>query len=331
VLEEAERTKAFRKDPKEEDFLSRLNETLFPYERTFHDDVSSADCRPIFIVGAPRSGTTLLGQVLMSAGFGYISNFLARFWRAPSVGMKLQRALIGERRNLPTHFSSRYGVTSDLMDAHEFGYYWDQWFDLGQETHVLSQEERSVVDVGQMTRSVAALCGQFDLPLVFKNTTWCSAQADFLADCFPKSVFVFIERHPIFAAQSILVARRERYGSDEVWWSNRPSTFAELKRLSPCEQVIGQVIDFVGDTEKSLSRVPSDRVVRLDYEHLCSDPKVVVHKVAEAAKCTVDLDLVPQRFDQQDRQRVGDEDWRLLNSAYESRSRSKLQTADSGD
>lgn len=330
MLEEAERTEPFRKNPDEETFLAGLNDFLLPVEKTFYADANPAECRPVFIVGAPRSGTTLLGQVLMSAGFGYISNFVARFWLAPSVGIRLQRAILGTGREAPAEFASRYGVTTDALDAHEFGYFWDQWFDLGQETHTLSQDERASIDIDGLTKSVAALCSQFDHPLVFKNTTWCSAQADFLAMCFPRAVFVFIERHPLFAAQSILVARRERYGSDQVWWSNRPSTFRDLKQMSPWEQVVGQVIDCVADTEASLAEVPGGRIVRLDYASLCDDPRAVARRVAAMTSCSISDGLVPARFDRSDRQRVSDEDWLELNRALDRRL-STDQLADGGD
>ena len=37
-------------------------------------------CSPVFIIGPPRSGTTLLYQVLVARyTFGYFSNWMARF------------------------------------------------------------------------------------------------------------------------------------------------------------------------------------------------------------------------------------------------------------
>ena len=297
-MKEPERKGIYRKDLEAEAFLEQFNDCISGLEARFENVSNPEVSRPIFIVGPPRSGSTLLSQVLVGAGFGYISNFVARFWRAPAAGIYLQKSLKVPDRKQRSTFSSDYGVTEGWFEPHEFGYYWNCWFDMGQDTHTLDETLRARVDSQGLRRSVAAICAQFEKPVVFKNTTWCSTQADILASCLPKSVFVFIKRDVPSTAVSILKARRERYGSADVWWSNRPSTYRELKTKSPVVQVVGQVVHLLAETERSLSRVPTERVVRLTYEDLCRNPRGAVREIGLAAGLSNEMDLaeIPSSF-----------------------------------
>ena len=50
---------------------------------------------PIFIVGAPRCGGTFVYQALTDIlEVGYISNFVARFWNAPTIGTYLAEKVL---------------------------------------------------------------------------------------------------------------------------------------------------------------------------------------------------------------------------------------------
>src|SRR5688572_22353457 len=93
-MEEARRTTAYRKDPANEEGLRALNELLEPIQKQLEVQFKSPRLPVVFIIGAPRSGTTSVSQLLAYSGrFAYISNFLARFWLAPLIGAKIEIAL----------------------------------------------------------------------------------------------------------------------------------------------------------------------------------------------------------------------------------------------
>jgi LPS sulfotransferase NodH len=317
-MEEAERRGIYRKDLEMEAFFEKFNDCIVGLERRFENFSNPEASRPIFIVGPPRSGSTLLSQVLVSAGFGYISNFVARFWRSPAAGVYFQKSLGLPNSKQRSTFSSDYGVTEGWFEPHEFGYYWDRWFDMGQDTHTMDEALRARVDTQGLRRSIAAICTQFERPVVFKNTTWCSTQADMLASYLPQSVFVFITRDVPSTAFSILKARRERYGSDHVWWSNRPSTYRELTTKVPAVQVVSQVMDLLVETERSLSKVPRERVVRLTYEDLCRDPRGAVRMTGSAVGLSQEMDLaeIPSVFENMSKEEPTDSDLLLIEKAW---------------
>ena len=83
-----------RKDPEQERLLASVNELLRGVEDKLESVAEEPRKPTVFFVGVPRSGSTLTSQVLSSSGaFGYISNFIARFWMAPKLGIVLQQAL----------------------------------------------------------------------------------------------------------------------------------------------------------------------------------------------------------------------------------------------
>ena len=69
--------------------------------------------KTIFIVGAPKSGTTLLTQKLISKfELDYVSNLTARFWKKPSQGIKITKKLFPtERKRKFINFKSNFGIT----------------------------------------------------------------------------------------------------------------------------------------------------------------------------------------------------------------------------
>ena len=102
------------------DFLSVMNEKVAEV-----DDIMFPNPRHsenIFIVGAPRSGTTLVSQVLAFAfDLGYINNISATYWNAPAFGVLYGNKLVKRRE-----FSGKsdYGRTAHLSEPHEFGAFW---------------------------------------------------------------------------------------------------------------------------------------------------------------------------------------------------------------
>jgi len=319
-MDEAERTAEYRKEPTEEATLAALNRHLEPLQRTLEQEFGRPRLPVVFIIGAPRSGTTLASQCLAyGSNLGYISNFVARFWRAPLVGARLERTL-NIREALPIEgFSSEHGVTAGLSSPHEFGYFWSGWFDLGQDTHRLSEAELAKVDHAGMARRIAALESFYGAPMSFKNNTWCTFQASYLHRHFPDALFLVCRRKPIFIAQSMLRARRRRLGGEQQWWSVRPSSYRRLLGLPWWQQVVGQAIDIEREMDEALRGVRPDRIIEVEYQKLCARPSALVEAVRERLQgsgfTVQNTRELPERFQHTDVQQVPDGDWQLLNEA----------------
>lgn len=301
-----------------------LNALLAPLERVLAAGREEPGRPVVFVVGLPRTGTTLAAQVLATAHeYGYPSNLLARFWRAPSVGAYLDRALraLAGAGRTAAGFDSVYGRTSGPWGVHELGYFWDRWFDRGQTTHRLTPSEREEVPVADLKRSLAGLERAFRASLLFSNNTWCTLQASYLARVLPASIFVVCERDPLWIAQSLLIGRRRRHGDRDRWWSVRPRAFERLTGFPWNEQIGGQVAHLLGAQEEELEAVPSSRTLRLPYPELCREPSATARRVWDTVRRVArdeswrgprPLGLVPEAFEPRNVQRVSDQDLRSL-------------------
>ena len=108
----------------------------------------------VFIIGAPRSGTTLLSQLLSSSGlFGYINNFIARFWTAPTLGALIYKTVLDHECRGNSSLQSHLGVTENLHEPHEFGYFWRRWFHFGQ-SHQLTADQLANVDWEALAKGI---------------------------------------------------------------------------------------------------------------------------------------------------------------------------------
>lgn len=277
------RSKNFRKDIFIEKYLVEINDHLSKLRL----EVDSVDCSyPImYIVGLPRSGTTLLSQ-LMSKHFevGYINNLVSRFWLNPIVGIRLSKSVLGNSAHDRISLESSYGVTRDPWDPHEFGYFWRHWLKLdGAASHNLSSDELKQVDRVGLANILDALVGEFQAPLLFKNII-CGFQARFLEQVRPNSLFIMIERDPEAVARSLFNARKDRYGDPSVWWSLKPSTFPDLPLgLSPEAQIERQISDGKVEFERELAAQGVNSIT-VKYEELCDNPRDVLSKIADACK-----------------------------------------------
>lgn len=291
--------------------LQWLNDMLAPLELELEERNSTgAESSVAFILGPPRSGTTLVSQLVQqSQGFGTITNLTARLWKAPMIGLLLAASLNLHRAHGSLEFRSTRGMTEKPWEPHEFGYFWSRWFDLGQNTHQLDAEMRKKVDRAGLIRAVGAMSSMFGLPLAFKNNTWFAFQADLLADFFPKSVFVACRRDAYFVAQSIWKQRVELYGDVTRWWSVRPPDYEEIIELPPIEQVARQAVSIEIATNESLAKIQRCRVVDADYRRVTSEPRRVVGEIADAVRLnggsvSVLLDRLPAQFESTNRVRL---------------------------
>ena len=318
---EPERTSEYRKDPEQEERLKHLNVHLAPLERQLISDFDQPRLPIVFIVGAPRSGSTLLSQTLAQTGlFSYVSNFVARFWRAPYVGMLIEDALGIRKLERDQSYVSRFGVTEGWAGPHEFGYFWSRWFRFG-ETHQLDARGLEEIDLDALRKELAALESVHNKPLCFKYLPF-GLHIPFLAKHFENSIFVLCRRQPVYNMQSLLLARSKILGDEGHWWSLRPKEYSDLLSTSPYEQIAGQIYYTLKEIETGFSSLSPERFLHILYDDLCSQPRVEVNRIVETvSQIGVEADwkpdLIPDRFESTDVKRISNEAFRQLRKIAE--------------
>lgn len=294
------RLSAFVKNEGVEEYLLAMNKALLTLDLPVPGAHGDPETLPIiYIVGAPRSGTTLLSQVLSRyLPAGYINNLTARFWLRPSAGIMLSNALIGKDSRRQVTFSSIHGTTEGLANPHEFGYFWRQWLRLdGAPCHNPPESDKALIDKEGLKKALEnEILSTFGTPVLFKNII-CGFYASILARLHTKSFFIYIERDIKTVVRSVIKARKERYGSYCAWWSAKPSTYQSIvdKKGSPVEEVAMQILDCRREMKEELSK-PGVHWIHVSYEDLCDNPVKVTGLICDRL-ADVGIHMKPDFFD----------------------------------
>lgn len=278
--ETSSRTPRFEKDLAAEATMEALNDALRTISIPARASRSGAPA--VFIVGVPRSGTTLLAQLLCKyLEVGYVNNLIARFWANPVVGIRLSKLLLPRDSRRSISLRSSHGTTQGAEGPHEFGYFWREWLQLDSAaTHCLTNEERRWVDFPGLSRTIQSMADEFGMPIVFKNPI-CGLQASAIEGAHPDSLFICLERRDEDVVRSILEARRDRYGTDEAWWSLKPSTFRAVVSLpTPRLQVESQVAGCGADFSREFAALARPPLI-VAYEEMRRQPLEVVERVVK--------------------------------------------------
>jgi hypothetical protein len=275
--ENARRTPRYRKDEALEVALAELNARLQAAAPRPETDAPFAG-PVVFVVGPPRSGTTLLLQVLTrTRAFTYPDHVVARLPGDPAAGVLVSRSLraqfpeavAGPAGDAPAR--SDYGVTAGLFEPHEFGYFWSRVFDFSR-GHALSAAQLDAADWPGLHAALRAMhAAGGGHPLLFKIVPL-SMHVDALAARLPGAVFLTCHREPVDVALSMYRAREARYGDPTVWWSVRPRGHEAMAALPPVASVAAQLSGFLEAMASALARVPAGRRFELPFEPLCAAP-----------------------------------------------------------
>ncbi|PJA74770.1 sulfotransferase family protein [bacterium CG_4_9_14_3_um_filter_65_15] len=274
-----------------ETLLAELNRDLCRAAECLPAEIERPRLPQVFVVGCPRSGTTLVYQWLAATGlFTYPTNFVARFPAAPWVGERIllllsdpaydfNRELTDHLPATPPSFTSRLGKTRGLTAPHEFWYWWRRFLP-ERETHALSPGDLAGLDGPTMLRELAAWEAVRNQPLTMKGLilNW---NLPWLAEMLPDAIFIHIRRDPYLTMQSLLDARRDFFRDMREWYSFRPPQYPDLKDLDPAMQVAGQVWHTDQAVAAGLAQLPNRRKIEVDYEEFCRRPGGVYTRLVQ--------------------------------------------------
>jgi hypothetical protein len=244
---------------------------------------------PLLIVGAPRSGSTLLYQLVVERfDVAFLSNLHCRFFGAPSLVERFPGQGLEERS---ATYRSHHGQTVERAEPSECGQFWYRFFRKFPQ-HV-SLAEADPAQLRRLRASMRALGDAARRPLVFKNLV-CSLRLGPIGTVLPEALFVFIRRDPLDNARSLLASRMRSQGDYVRWWSVQPPELERLSALPPYEQVVEQVRAIEAVVEADRAELGPARFFELRYEDVCDDPRGVLDAIAGFAE-EHGMHLVPRR------------------------------------
>jgi Sulfotransferase family len=242
---------------------------LGPPERLAH--------RPLFLISLPRSGSTLLYQLLLQRfRLAYFSNLMAAFADSPVTVARLTRWLGGQRP--PNDLRSHFGTTRGWRGPNQGWRIWNRWLSRTQDfIEPASLDPRAV---GEMRATLHGLQVAQGAPFVSRWQLH-APRLRALAAAFPEALFVHLRRAPEMTAQSILAGRRRFLRDETAWLSPRPRNYERIRALEPLEQVCAQVVGLERDLREDQVLIGTDRFMFASYEALCLAPQAMLDGIAE--------------------------------------------------
>lgn len=243
--------------------ISLLDRALVPRERRLLAQARPSPHPVLLIVGAPRSGTTLVHQLLTShLVASYFTNRNSLFNRAPLAASQIWDTFPGggpSRRSF-------YGLSRGLRGPNDAFHIWNRWAGVDRYTPgALSPEMME-----DMRRFFDAWRTVHPMALVNKNNRNTAQMAE-LAKAIEGVRFVVVHRDPVYVVQSLMEAREMVQGSAEIGWG-----LASRSNGDPVDDVIQQVREIRAMVERDAP----PGAIHIDYEHLCEDPTTVVTSIA---------------------------------------------------
>lgn len=224
---------------------------------------------PIFIVGPPRSGSTLLYQLLINNyQFSYISNFANFFYKSPVFASKIQHKYLGKYSS--SKFDSDYGLIEGFSSPSEAGKLYRYWFEeLSCNTKRKTLIQKTIFNLGCL----------YDGPFLSKNL-YNNFRIDQLVEIFPNAFFIYITRQSEYIVQSLLFARKKNFNSYNKWFGIKPPNYRKIKDIKdPFEQVAAQVQSIEKYISLSIKRSTGITVIKVNYELICLNPKIELDKI----------------------------------------------------
>ena len=238
----------------------------------------------LFIVGPPRSGSTLLFQLLTDR---YRVSYPAKLWcrlaRTPLGGglARIACALAQRRQRGHGYRHSSYGqvVTGGPLAPAECGTLFHRDLPIGR-----SESGKTVKPLRSLPRDLRDLARVSDLPVVAKKLVvgnWLRS----VTTAFPEAIFVHIHRDPFFNAQSILLARRERTLPFTTDWGPVPRSDRPTERAGEPFLAAWQVIGMNQQIQADLrAYVAPERRYTVQYESMLTAPEETLRAIAEGAR-----------------------------------------------
>ena len=329
-VHEGNRQQAFQRNERLEDLLKELNGLLGDAEKRI-DILPEKPAYPVvLVVGAPRSGTTLLVQWLAASGlFAVPTNLLSRFFGAPYIGARIQQLLtdpaynhqneLGDPAVMAIDYSSNVGKTKGMLQPNEFWYFWRRFIPNTDPEWITADQER-LIDGPGLLAGIAAIETAFLKPFATKGIIL-QYNLTCLQRLLGNVLIIHTRRQPFFNIQSLLKARRDYFGDENRWFSVKPREYDLLKDLDPVAQVAGQVYFTCQSIEGELATMNECYGLAVDHESFCASPEVFYDRLREKLFILgYDMKATyrgPDRFDVHETVMVDTERREAIRTAYE--------------
>ncbi|MCC5981219.1 MAG: sulfotransferase [Oceanicaulis sp.] len=224
---------------------------------------------PIFIVGASRSGTTLVYQAVSCIHkLNYVNSIISKMPYAPIFAIFITKTLFSEKE---ISFQSEYGISSGLRAPQQGNEIWSRWLPKKGRPHKNK--------INSMFHNINDMQSAFNGPMAIKWPGFVAYLEDIRvvnADAF----YIFIERDAISNAKSIYKGRLDLNGNPLKTISRIPRSYKYNGR-SAAASVCEYIKSSQRDIENFKNHLCESQFVNLKYEDFCKNPKQYIQKIMD--------------------------------------------------
>jgi hypothetical protein len=239
--------------------------------------------QPVFILGVPRSGTTITYQIISNYyNVLYVDNLVFLCRENPFLGFWLSNRFF--RDNPHNCFQSKQGNTMDcgLHAPNQDPVFWKKYI-YKLALHSNKSDTLKHSDQQEIYNSVFSVINKYEKPLIMKGAAVANNLNAFL-EIFPHARFIRFTRDPLYTAQSLLQSTRKKGIPFEDAWMKRIKPY-NYKRILETSSVFRKIALYVHalyqQNAEDLKKVPKENYVSFSYEELCSSMNYVLQKTGK--------------------------------------------------
>ncbi|MFC1755882.1 sulfotransferase [Patescibacteria group bacterium] len=226
--------------------------------------------KQIFIVGAPRTGSTFLYQTITNMyNISYVDNLTCFLYKNFLFGLHLSNTIFKEDPH--NCYQSYYGKTTKLGGLHapsECGNFWYRWFTKNYNSLNTKDFDNSIKEIRD---NIYSAINKIDRPIIFKNMNFGQHLAT-LNEILPSSKIIWIKRDPTSTCLSLLLARKNIHQNLNTWWSVKPKEYDQIIKFKPIKQVVYQMYYLEKQINENIQVFNKLDVSTINYEDLIENP-----------------------------------------------------------
>ncbi len=227
----------------------------------------------IILCGSPRSGSTVIYQVLTRViDCNYVTNLHQVLPRTASFFL----LKYGRYFSIPKNLTSYYGHTQEWLNVNEGNELIQYWFKTDDTEGVRERVLKTMEWIS---------CGS-NKAVFIKNIGLYNRLYQ-LHKAVPEFIFVRIERDK----QQVIESELKGY-YDLGYFNPIPDELKNTEVIDPVAFAVAQVESIERKIESELDSVPEERVVHCSYEGFCENPFSIIEKLKSKMK----LDVYPDRL-----------------------------------
>jgi len=283
-------------------------------EFPFIANSNSSNFMPIFIVGAPRSGTTLVYQALINQiHFSFFTNWVNILPSCPVwVSTKFSNKLGDNRVN---SFKSNYGLIKGINSPSEAGLVFREWFEeFEQEKYKEEIIRKSINTISNNNKS----------PFICKNV-YNSLRLEKINKVIENFIVIHVQRDIVYNAQSVINARKNINGNIDEWWGPL-SYLSKFKQFNAYELVLFQ-IKFINESiENQIKKIGKKvKYITVTYEDFCHNSNEFIEGLKLDYETINSTKLIRKNsdnlnFTSSNFKQLPDTEWSDLSDAYKKHS-----------